>query len=66
MAVGPGKYDNLCTYVREQAEARAAIVIILEGNQGQGFSCQAPLDVVVLLPSILRRIADEMETGGTN
>lgn len=35
---GPGKYDQLCTMVREEAGAEGgAIVIIFDGNQGSGF-----------------------------
>ncbi len=49
MTVGPGKYDDLCTYVREQANAEAVILIVLGGNKGSGFSCQAivPPDFVI-------------------
>lgn len=38
---GPGQYNDLCTYVREQANARVAIVIIHGGDKGMGFSVQA-------------------------
>lgn len=38
MALGPGKYDDLCTYVREKAKAEGAIVIVYGGERGQGFS----------------------------
>ncbi len=40
MARGPGKYDDLATYVRQQAEAKAVIIIVLGGKKGSGFSCQ--------------------------
>jgi hypothetical protein len=58
---GPGKYDDLCTLLRAKAEATAAIVVIIGGNKGQGFSCQAPLEVTLALPKLLRAIADEIE-----
>ena len=29
MAEGPGKYDDLCTYVREQANAQGVLLIVL-------------------------------------
>lgn len=40
MATGPGKYDDLCTQVRVQTKAAAVIVIVLNGENGSGFSCQ--------------------------
>ncbi len=62
MPMGPGRYDDLCTYVREQAKARAAIVIVLDGEKGNGFSCQADLPTTSSLPGILRNVASEIET----
>ena len=64
MAIGPGKYDDLCTVVRETANAEGAIIIILNGNQGGGFSCQAPLELTARLPAILRAVADDIEKSG--
>lgn len=61
MALGPGKYDALCTLVRQRAHARAALVIVLEGSSGTGFSMQAPPDVTFSLPEILRTVADEID-----
>lgn len=58
---GPGKYDDLCTAVREAAEAEVAIVIVLGGNRGSGFSAQAEGLIVVDVPRILRHTADEIE-----
>jgi hypothetical protein len=40
MALGAGKYDALCTLVREATEAKVAIVVIVAGNRGSGFSAQ--------------------------
>lgn len=58
MALGAGKYDDLCTHVREQSDARVAIVIIVGGNKGSGFSCQSD-DAAVLLkvPDMLEDMA---------
>jgi len=61
MPLGPGKYDELATYVREQAQADGVAVIVLNGNKGNGFSLQAPLDVTLRLPALLRFMADEIE-----
>jgi hypothetical protein len=67
--MGRGKYDAMCTYVRVNAEAKAAIVVILGGNRGSGFSVQStdaefPADGKSLaewLPKMLRHIADTIE-----
>jgi len=61
MPVGPGKYDDLCTKVREETNASGAIVLIFGGAEGDGFSCQAPLDVTLKLPEVLRSMADQIE-----
>jgi hypothetical protein len=59
MPAGPGKYDDLCTLVREQAEAPAALIIIIGGNRGTGFSCQTtlpPPDIAKLLEEVAATI----------
>lgn len=60
MTQGAGKYDELCTYVREQAQAAGAIVIITDGNKGMGFSVQLPPDLLATLPDVLTNIAKEV------
>lgn len=60
MAPGPGKYDDLCTFVRENAKAKGALVIILDGEKGSGFSCQADLAVARQLPKMLENIAKQI------
>ena len=64
MAVGPGKYDDLCTEVRKKAKAQGALVIILGGERGHGFSCQAPLPMTMMLPDMLEDIARQIRAGG--
>lgn len=61
MPLGHGKYDDLCTYVREQAEAEGAIVIVFGGNKGPGFAVQSSLGVLLQMPALLRFVADEIE-----
>ena len=67
MALGPGKYDDLATLVRERAQARGAIVIVVDGALGSGFSVQADLLLTMTLPALLRAVAAQIEeeTGGT-
>jgi len=60
MALGPGKYDDLCTYVREQAGASGAIVIVVGGKRGNGFAAQGDLATTLALPDMLEHIAAQM------
>jgi hypothetical protein len=62
MALGPGKYDSLCTYVREQARARGAIVIVIDGKHGFGFSCQTDILTLTELPEMLENIAEQLRS----
>jgi hypothetical protein len=61
MPMGPGKYDDLTTYVREKTDARAVIVLVLDGNKGSGFSIQVTGGEILTLPILLRHMADEIE-----
>ena len=67
MARGSGAYDDLAVHVRETAKARAAIVIVLGGNKGNGCSVQKEVGLVLPLPALLRKLADDIEsdTSGT-
>lgn len=61
--IGPGKYDTLCTLVRKKAKAQAAIVIVIEGRNGSGFSVQAELTdlaVMLRLPDLLESVAADI------
>ena len=61
MPIGPGKYDDLCTYVREASHAQGAIVIILNGDRGAGFSVQADRSMSQLvLSDLLEELARQI------
>lgn len=62
MPVGPGKYDEEATIVRERTRAHTAVVIVLGGLHGTGFSVQS-LDpnTKAILPALLRAVADGIE-----
>jgi hypothetical protein len=62
--MGPGKYDDLCTYVRTSTSSKGCIVIAIQGSQGSGMSCQATPEITNILPAILRRVADNIEEKG--
>jgi len=59
--LGPGKYDDLCTKARQEAEAAGAILLLMDGNKGTGFSAQLTLDHMFAIPGILRQMADQIE-----
>jgi hypothetical protein len=62
MPLGPGKYDELCTKVREETNADTVLVIVLGGVKGSGFSMQTrEMKISVLVPAILRDTADQIE-----
>ena len=64
--LGPGKYDDLCTEAREQAEALLVAVMVMGGKRGSGFSVQATaqgFQLLAMLPGMLRKMADEIEQG---
>jgi hypothetical protein len=65
MTVGPGKYDDVCTQVREQTDAHFVIVIVGGGSRGSGFSVQTDNPTMLeslpsLLESIARQIRDDV------
>jgi len=60
MPEGPGKYDDLCTLVRERAGADGAIVIVFGGALGSGFSVQMPGWLMPSVPGVLERVAAEI------
>lgn len=63
MALGPGKYDDLATAVREQAHAEGIVLVVIGGDHGGGMAAQLPAAMTLTLPTILRTIADEIEAG---
>lgn len=61
MPIGPGKYDDACTEVREKTGADGIILIVIRGNQGDGFSAQASPEDTLRLPEMLRYMAQQIE-----
>lgn len=60
--IGPGKYDSICTVARESTDAAFIAVIVIGGNQGNGFSVQATDEALTHnLPKVLRKMADDIE-----
>ena len=66
MTLGAGKYDAECTQVRESAGAAGAIVIVIGGKHGHGFSAQADYPTMAKLPELLETLARQIREDTTN
>jgi len=61
MTIGAGKYDDVCTMVREETQALGVALIVLGGNKGQGFSVQVvDVRIMATLPEILESMARQI------
>jgi hypothetical protein len=59
---GPGKYDDACTIARESTKAVACLLVVIEGEHGNGFSVQTlEPDLLPVIPALLRTMAAEIE-----
>lgn len=69
MAMGPGKYDDICTMVTKQvgiSELGGGVaVIVMGGNKGNGFAVQADLRTTLMLPDILEEMAKQIRESGS-
>lgn len=62
--LGRGKYDKECTEARNATLARSALLIVIGGQSGNGFSAlMHPFDIG-MIPALLRGMADEIERSG--
>lgn len=65
MALGPGKYDKLATWLRERAKADGVILIVLGGDKGDGFEAHLPAhshaDSMLRTVAMLREMASQIE-----
>lgn len=57
MPYGPGIYDDLCTYVRQQSQGTLTIVLVVDGARGSGFSVQGPPRLHDSVPEMLEDMA---------
>ena len=68
MAFGAGKYDDICTYVRQQVGVTegggGVLLIVLGGNKGNGFACQSDAATLLALPDILENVAAQIRRDG--
>lgn len=59
--MGPGKYDDAATQARELTNALGVVLMVLQGDQGNGFSVQIPSQYITTLPEVMRSVADGIE-----
>lgn len=60
MPTGPGKYDDLCTEIRNRTLADGVVLIVLGGVRGPGFSVQLPFELRHRLPDILETMVQSI------
>lgn len=61
--IGPGKYDDACTLVREMTGAACAMVVVIGGSKGSGFSVQtahpiSPSTLATVLETVARQLRE--------
>lgn len=66
MQTGPGKYDQENTELRERLKARGLLIIVLDGNRGNGISFQCERNLLFsgaqqMVAQALRDLAEELE-----
>ncbi len=60
MAVAPGKYNDLCTEIRERFKADGVLVLVINGSRGTGQSMQMTPAHMLAFLSALEGIKDAM------
>jgi hypothetical protein len=56
----PGIYDDECTQVRKETQARGVVLLVVGGNKGGGFSVQVEPAILPVLPEILEEAAKQI------
>ena len=58
---GGGRYEEETRRLRMEIEALGVIVIVAHGKKGDAFEIQMPPEIISLIPSVLREMADKIE-----
>ena len=61
--IGPGKYDDICTAARVLSGAEVALVVIINGDKGSGFSLQGDPRALITsgtVADLLEQVAAEI------
>lgn len=61
--IEPGKYDDLCQEAWDECGTVDGLVLlaVIGGNKGNGFSIKGEITKILMLPNLLRYMADEIE-----
>lgn len=61
-AQSPGKYDAECEAAFRSCEAQGCLLLIIGGKKGHGFSAVLSSEIVDGVPTMLRNMANEIES----
>jgi len=61
MTLGPGKYDYQLSQALKDVDARQGILVVLDGARGPSFCMQLEPANAILVPVMLRDIADKLD-----
>ncbi len=57
-----GKYDAECEKLQQELGAEGVLLIVFNGSRGMGFSATVTAEVMLAIPAILRRVADDIDS----
>lgn len=62
--MGPGKHDDLCSYVRQQlglgVDGGVMLIVLHPNRDLTGFACQADYRTTMSMPEILESVAAQI------
>ena len=61
MAIGAGKYNEFALDVKDQTEAAAVFLGVIDGNRGSGFAIESSRPITPAIVDFLREIAAKLE-----
>lgn len=70
MAFGRGKYDKICEDALKETKALGLLLLVIEGENGSGFSVKATFEIMLGLPELLEAAAElirkDLQAGNRN
>lgn len=55
-----GLFDDACRQLIDVTQARCAAVVVIDGENGSGYSVVGPLEDQVMLPDIMEQVASAL------
>jgi hypothetical protein len=62
--IGASKYDGECQALQEATSGKLVLIMIVDGNKGNGIACRGLPSLIVQVPQLLRQYADQLEREG--